>query len=171
MSDASSVLRAERDLYKQLLELGSHDEIEPLLRNVLALVVEMAKARKGYLGVGTDHNGQAQPRGAAMFSIGVAASTDTMDELRASLCRGVIAEVMATGTTVVSMSAHPSVRASMEDERIEEILCVPIGSPDALGVIYLQDRTEPGPFADGDRARVETVAARVAPFVDRLLLE
>jgi len=52
--------------------------------------------------------------------------------------------------------------------RIEAVLCAPIGSARPIGVLYLQRRLEPGPFAEEDRLRVETIARYLAPFADRL---
>src|SRR5262249_47248147 len=37
------------------------------------------------------------------------------------------------------------------------------------GVVYLQDRTEPGGFTEEDRLHVETFARRIAAVADRLL--
>ena len=42
-------VRHERDFYRQLLELGTQTEFEPFLKDALALVVEIAGARQGYL--------------------------------------------------------------------------------------------------------------------------
>jgi Nif-specific regulatory protein len=54
--------------------------------------------------------------------------------------------------------------------RIEAVLCAPIGSDPPLGVLYLQERDEPGPFAEEDRLWAERFARHIAPFADRLLL-
>jgi hypothetical protein len=39
----------ERDSYLRLLELGTQKELEPFLEEALALVVEIAGARRGYM--------------------------------------------------------------------------------------------------------------------------
>jgi hypothetical protein len=41
--------RQERDLYRRLLELGEETHLEPLLRDALALIVEVVGAHRGYL--------------------------------------------------------------------------------------------------------------------------
>ena len=41
--------RRERDLYRRLLHLGGQNELGPLLKEALALVVEVTGARQGYL--------------------------------------------------------------------------------------------------------------------------
>jgi hypothetical protein len=47
--DAGARLRAELDLYRRLLELGSREALDPFLKEALALVVELTGARQGYL--------------------------------------------------------------------------------------------------------------------------
>ena len=50
-SDHSDVemLRLERSFYLRLLELGEETELKPFLEEALALVVEIAGAKQGYL--------------------------------------------------------------------------------------------------------------------------
>src|SRR5262245_29064092 len=42
-------IRRERDLYRRLLDLGRQEELEPFLREALALIVEVTEAHQGYL--------------------------------------------------------------------------------------------------------------------------
>jgi Nif-specific regulatory protein len=92
-------------------------------------------------------------------------------DTRATLSRGVMAEAIATGRTILSASALDDPRfdsrESVKKNRIEAVLCAPIG---AFGVLYLQDRTSPGPFSEDDRVRAEIFARHLAPLADRLLL-
>jgi Nif-specific regulatory protein len=53
---------------------------------------------------------------------------------------------------------------------IEAVLCTPVGASPALGVLYLQDRIQPGPFTPEDRELCESFARTVAVFADRLLI-
>src|SRR5437870_5372862 len=46
--------RRERDLYRRLLHLGQQNELGPLLKEALALVVEVTGARQGYLEIQDD---------------------------------------------------------------------------------------------------------------------
>jgi Nif-specific regulatory protein len=160
-------LVAERDLYKHLLELGTQDDLEPFVAKALAQVVAVARAKRGYVEV--RGGGERQE-----FRVGQALPPEDADAFRDVISHGVIAEALATGTTVVTASAMTDPRfrerGSVRKNRIEAVLCVPIGRTRSLGVIYLQDRQEPGPFTDADRERVETFARHVEPFVDRLLI-
>src|SRR4051812_27022829 len=94
-------LRRERDLYRALLDLGHHEEVEPFLDKALALIVDMVGARRGYLEL-TDEPASA---GNAHFWIARGCSNDDVAEIRDAFSRGVIAEALATGRTIVTASA------------------------------------------------------------------
>src|SRR5262249_2058409 len=87
--------------------------------------------------------------------------------------RSVIAETLATGETVVTASALTDPRfrnrGSVRAQKLEAVLCSPIGVAPVLGVIYLQDRIELGPFTPEDQRRAELFARHVATFAARLL--
>ncbi|HET6283349.1 MAG TPA: sigma-54 dependent transcriptional regulator [Polyangia bacterium] len=53
---------------------------------------------------------------------------------------------------------------------VGSVLCAPIGSVPPLGVVYLQDRSDAGPFCREDRQHVEMFARQVAGLADQLLL-
>jgi hypothetical protein len=42
-------LRAERDFYRKLLGLARNDELDPFLRDALALILRASAARRGYI--------------------------------------------------------------------------------------------------------------------------
>jgi Nif-specific regulatory protein len=163
-------LRKERDLFRKLLDLGTVDAQGAFLEEALALVVEIAGARRGYIALGRDGHSVASPRWwiARGFS-----QEDVEEEVRDSLSRGVIAEAFATGNTIATASALDdprfNKRGSVRRNRIEAVLCTPIGAAPPIGVIYLQDRIDPGPFSEDDRLRIEVFARHIAPFADRLL--
>ena len=163
-------MRAERDLYRRLLELGAQDEIEPFIEAALGLVVELADACHGYLELWRRRDGEEAARFALARSgaDGVSAA-----EIRTQLSQTVIDEVSNSGVAVVTTSAHADPRfsgsGSVQRHKIDAVLCVPIGEPLA-GVIYLQGRRRAGGFSRDDRHRVETFARHLAPFVDRLFL-
>jgi GAF domain-containing protein len=52
-------IRLERDLYKRLLELGRQASLDPFLKEALALVVEVAGARQGYLELRDEESDEA----------------------------------------------------------------------------------------------------------------
>ena len=98
-----------------------------------------------------------------------------MENVRTAISRGIIAEALATGQTIVTPSAvldpRFSARESVRRSRIEAVLCAPIGADPPRGVLYLQGRAAPGLFSDEERGRAEIFARHLAPLVDRLLVE
>ena len=157
----------ERDLLRQLLELGSHDDVELFLEKALALLIDVAGARRGYIELRDPNDQEGKPG----FSL-----VHGMDEERSSIdafSRSVIAETFATGETVATASAQLDPRfqdsGSVRTHRLEAVLCTPLGHSPVLGVIYLQDRTEPGPFTEDDRLRAALFARHLGGIADRLL--
>src|SRR3990172_2886114 len=92
--------RRERDLYLRLLELGAQKELEPLLREALGLIVEVAGARQGYLEVRDDEGGEGR-----RWCIEHGFSADEIERVRAAISQGIIAEALVTGQTIVTPSA------------------------------------------------------------------
>ncbi|HUI27248.1 MAG TPA: sigma-54-dependent Fis family transcriptional regulator [Candidatus Kryptonia bacterium] len=165
-------LKRERDLYLRLLKLGQQTELEPLLREALALIVEMAEARQGYLELHDEDDGASnEPH----WWIAHGLSADEIQGVRTVISRGIIAEAIATGQTIITPSALLDPRFSERDSvrlgKIEAVLCAPIGDDPPRGVLYLQGRATHGMFTDEDRSRAETFAGHLAPLVDRLLAQ
>jgi Nif-specific regulatory protein len=160
-------LRQERDLYLRLLQLGAQEELEPFLEEALGLVVEVTGAERGYLEV-------RDPGSDRAFSIARGCSSEELDDIRGHVSRGIIAEALATGRTVVTQSAlldeRFRERESVRAAKIEAVLCAPVGGRAALGAVYLQGRTTPGPFSAADEAQAERLARHLAPLADRLLV-
>jgi Nif-specific regulatory protein len=161
-------VRHERDLYRRLLDLGRRDEPEPFLREALALIVEVTGVRQGYLELhDDDHTGT--PR----WSLAHGFTAEQLEGVRAAISRGIIAEALATGKTIVTPSALLDERfrdrESVRLGRIEAVLCAPIGDDPPRGVLYLQNRAAGGVLSDDDRGWAETFARHLAPLVDRLL--
>jgi len=162
--------RKERDLYRKLLDLGFVESVEPFLAEALALVVEIAGAKRGYFALGSDSEtgGKARWWTARGFS-----DEDVERDIRKALSEGVIAAAIASGQTVVIESALADPRfmkrSSVRRNRIEAVLCAPIGTSPPIGVVYLQDRTEGGAFSEDDRLRIELFARHLLPLADRLL--
>jgi transcriptional regulator with GAF, ATPase, and Fis domain len=168
--DASELtrLRRECELYRRLLALGRCDEPERFLREALALVVEVTEARQGYLELYDDERG-----GVPHWSLAHGFAADQVEGVRAALSRGIIAEAIATGQTIVTASALGDARFSAHESvrrgRIEAVLCAPIGDDPPRGVLYLQNHAGHGTFSPDDRARAEVFASHLATLVDRLL--
>jgi transcriptional regulator with GAF, ATPase, and Fis domain len=159
----------ERDFYRKLLELGQTEAIEPFLVDALALITAITGARRGYVELVADPE-----RGEATFWRAHGCEDQDVADIRAAFSRGVIAEALATGRTIITVSAlnDPRFRHSdsVQRNRIEAVICAPVGAAPPVGVVYLQDRTDKGLFTEEDRRRVETFARHLAPFADRLLL-
>lgn len=174
-------LKKKCDIYDQLLKLGSENEVEPFLKQALVIIVETTGARRAYIELsgGGSAEGRGAPsddlrRTAPPFSMAHGCSDIEIEAIRASFSSGIIAAALATGETIVTSSASEDPRfrdrVSVKRNRIEAVLCAPIGTATPLGVLYLQDRDEPGPFSEEDRADVEWLTHSLEPFADRLLL-
>ncbi len=167
MDDEVASLKRERDLYRQLLELGLQDDPETFLEKALSLFIDAAGARRGCL----ELRDPADDAEKSTFFI-VRGMED--DELASDgFSRSVITETLATGETVLTASAMTDPRfskqRSVRAQRLEAVLCAPIGLAPVLGVIYLQDRIGLGPFTVEDQRRAELFARHVATFSERLL--
>jgi Nif-specific regulatory protein len=160
--------RRERDLYRRLLALGAQSEPEPFLQEALALVVEVTNARRGYLEIRDERGADDLP--GSWLAHGC--TDDDVDDIRSRISRGIVAQALASGETITTDSAllddRFSSRMSVQGSKIQAVLCAPIGGRAALGVVYLQDRDQPGGFGAADRANAEIFAAHVAPLADRL---
>ncbi len=160
-------LRRELALYRRLLDLEALDEIAPLLRDALAIAVEATGARQGYLSLVDERRGADADRFAAVYEL----SADEVSNIEAVISQGIVAEALASGTTVRTTSAlldpRFSERGSVRRNRIEAVLCAPIGASAPLGSLYLQGGS--GVFSDADQALVEEFARRLAPLGRRLL--
>lgn len=161
--------RLERDLYRRLLELGTQTELEPFLKEALALVVEIAGAQQGYLELhGADDDADHA------WSIAHGFSGQEVGEVRSRISHGIIAEALSTGQIVDTACAMRDPRflgrTSVVGRRIETVLCAPIGSDPPLGVLYLQGRDEPGSFTAEDVERAKLFARHLAPLADNLVL-
>jgi len=164
------LMRQERDLYRKLLDLGVVNALAPFLDEALALVAEIAGARCGYIALGgeSETGGKARSWAARGFS-----DEDIEREVRKALSQSVIAAAIATGQTIVTESALSDPRfmkrSSVRRNRIQAVLCAPIGTSPPIGVVYLQDRADGGAFSEEDRLRIELFARHILPLADRLL--
>jgi len=159
--------QAERSFYRRLLELGAQREIEPLLDEALALIVDVTGATVAYIELYDEDTDQRFWRGHRL-------EANDIEQIRASISHGIIASAIAGGRTVETPSAFADERfadlGSVQRHSIGAVLCAPIGSP-PLGVIYLQDRQRPGSFGDRDREHAELFARQLATVADRLLAQ
>jgi DNA-binding NtrC family response regulator len=166
-------LRLERDLFQRLLELGSRDDMRPFLEDALALIAEVTGARKGYIEIDRPDRAGEGDAGEPRLWMARGLSDDELAQARREISTGIVAEALATGATISTASALDDPRfrdqRSVQAQRIQAVLCAPIGSDPPLGVLYLQGRSAPGPFPEEDRAHAEIFARHLAVLADRLL--
>jgi Nif-specific regulatory protein len=162
--------RAERDFFRRVLELDGNDDIVPLIEEALALIVEVTGAQQGFIELGDPDRSDPRSR----FQCARACTEETVESIRARLSRGVIAEAIASGATVRSACALTDPRfeqkRSVRRHAIGAVLCAPVGALPPIGVVYLQGRSEPGPFSAEDQLRAELLARHLAPLADRLVI-
>ena len=160
-------VRQERDLYRRLLDLTIQTEPAAFLAEALRLITGVTEARMGYIEIHGD-----EPDGSDGWWISHGFSDDEVKAVRDRISRGIIAEALATGDPIDTPSAMVDERfadrASVQGQRIEAVLCVPVGQDPAIGVLYLQGRTEPKPFSGEDREAAARFAKHLAPLADSL---
>jgi Nif-specific regulatory protein len=160
-------LRRERDLYRRLLDLATEREIGPFLEQALAVLVDAVGAAQGYLEVFDDDCDAVQWSTAHGFD------AENLEDVRAAISTGIVAEAVATGKVVVTVSALADPRFERRESvvrgRIESVLCAPVGTDPPRGALYLQGNCEPTGFTRADIDLVELCATHLAAHVDRLL--
>src|SRR5262245_25498988 len=99
-SDAGRLarLQRERDLYLQLLNVGRQPALEPFLEEALRLVVEVVGTRQGYLELYDDEESGRSRR----WWMAHGFSEPELQNVRAAISKGIIAEAVASGETIVS---------------------------------------------------------------------
>jgi Nif-specific regulatory protein len=151
----------ERDLFLRLLELGHQANIELVLRDALALAVEVTGADRGHIHV------FGEARDTPEWSLVLGCSANEMEQVRALTSRGIEAEAIATGKVVQTPSAlldsRFANRASVREQKIEAVICAPIGGSQAVGVLYLHGKARP--FAPEDEGLVELFCRHLGPAV------
>ncbi|HYO97490.1 MAG TPA: sigma-54-dependent Fis family transcriptional regulator [Polyangiaceae bacterium] len=161
-------LTLERDFYAGLVRLGGQEEVEPFLEHALALATRTARAGRGYLALFDPEGPDDTPR----WSRACGFSGAELADVRSSISRGIIAEALATGGTVQTSSAVTDPRfqdlKSVRRNRLEAVLCTPIGAAPPIGVLYLQG-TALGAFETEDQNRVAAFADHLAPLARQVL--
>ena len=162
-------MRRERDLFRRLLELGDRTEVEPFLEEALSIVVDVTGATIGYLEL---HDPAAQGDEPGWFMAHGASPSEAAD-LRRAVSRGIIAQAIATETTIDTPAAmidpRFSARESIQVGRIEAVLCVPVGSDPPIGAVYLQGAGAAGPFDADAKESAELFARQLGRLATRLL--
>src|SRR5262249_33746892 len=141
------LIKRERDFYLRLLDLGAQDDVEAFVEGALRIVTEVVGAQQGYLEL---RGGEES--GSPYWWAAHGSSPEDVEKVRSLVSQGIIAEALHTGETIATQSALLDPRFSKRDSvlagRIEAVLCAPIGKAPPLGVLYLQNREEPGAFPE-----------------------
>ena len=161
-------LASERDFYRRLLDLGGEHEIEPLLDQALALIVEVTGARTGVPRAVR----RRRDRAAVLEGLSAAAISD-LATIRASISRGIIARAISEGRTVETASAprrrtlrRPRQRPPARDPG-GAVRARRGGAADRRRSTCRATRPECSPTIDRERA--ELFARQLAPLADRLV--
>ena len=161
----AAVLRRERDLYLRLLELGHESTLAPFLKDALALLVEITGAQEGYLELYDDDDEPSE--GPAVVDRARAQRRSGSTTCAATISRGIIAESIASGRTIVTAGGHP--RPALQPSRERPARghpgrAVRAGRRGPPARRALPDGRAAGqPFSEEDRARVELVTRHLAP--------
>ncbi len=163
LGEAEDILRLERDVYRRVLMLRGRDDLDVALRELLEVIVAATNAARGYLelcgAAGTT------PR----WTLSHGCTSEQAEEIRAVTSRGIVTAALADRTTLhvpfATLDDRFASRPSVRDQRLEAVLCVPIGDLGG-GVLYLEGRRGAGPFSDAAVALAEEVADHVGPTVD-----
>ncbi|MEM7677293.1 MAG: sigma 54-interacting transcriptional regulator, partial [Myxococcota bacterium] len=160
----------ERDLYLRLLELGQQENVEPFLSDALRLIVDLVDAERGYIALGIPGDDLTKEH---RWSLAHCCTEDQVADIRQKISNSIIAEAIGTGRTIHTPSAvlDPAFRQnrSVRVNRIEEVLCAPVGKPFCVGVVYLQGRVGGGGFPEDAQHIAELFATHLEPMVDRVL--
>ncbi len=152
---------SELSLYRALLDLSEDDDPERVLPELLTLAVGVTGARLGYIAVG---EAVRAPR----WWHAVGANPEAAEALPDRVSTTILEQAVSDGQIVATVDASrdPRLRAepSVRAQRIEQVLCAPVRG----GVLYLQGRTEPAPFADEDIALLRVMVRHLAPLFARV---
>jgi Nif-specific regulatory protein len=156
---------AGEGFYRALVDLERESDLATILSRTLAIAVEATGAERGYLELHADDDPADGPRHWAVQGVDGAG----LEAVRARISRGIVAMAMASGEPVSTSSAllDPRFKANVSvlAERIEAVLCVPVGIVQTCGVLYLEGRSDTGPFEEADRVRAEIAARHLALVV------
>jgi Nif-specific regulatory protein len=169
--DRYDKLKIEHELYFRLLNLGRKRELLPLLTEALGLMVDITGLSQGYLELYDDDDSEGAPR----WWIAHGFSEGELGDVRSAISRGIIAEALAQGKTIITQKAFLdprfSSRESVQLGKFEAVLCAPVGEDPPRGVLYLQGGAKAGLFSDEERERAELFTDTLARLADPLLAE
>ena len=166
--DRVARLELELQLYRECLELPRTDRPAPLLVRALGMLSRLVGADVGYIELSEE-----TPRG-RRWSADHGLGPEEREVVKKRVSRGIVAEAIESGEIVHTHSAlldeRFSERASVRDNEIHEVLCVPLREGDVVGVVYLQNRAGAPSFDEAAIQSAMAVAAFFALVAERLLI-
>lgn len=167
--DEATALRRERDLLERLLDIGQEEQPESFLQEVLAVAVERTGALRGYLAL-LHEDGSGRPR----WWRAIDCDEQQIAHMEQATSSGVVAAALSEGRTlrIVNAMLDPtwSAHASIQRNKIEAVICCPVGEAPPAGVLLLQGRPGGGPFRDEDVRHAEKLARWITPMARRHLV-
>jgi DNA-binding NtrC family response regulator len=169
-TDIDAALR-DLDFYRALVGFGNHESLDSLLREALDVLVGRTGARETLIQVMGDDGTMKS------HVVSNGCEGERLAEISSFVSRGIIGEAMATGKTVMTANAAQDPRfnafESVQQHKLEAVLCVPIGRDVPVGVTYLQGKRgaeDFRPYDEALRRDVETFSRALSDPVERLLL-
>jgi Nif-specific regulatory protein len=149
-----------------LLDLHEHDDPASMVPAALELLLSEVGAARGYVELEDVSSKSSQSWQATNCP------TDHEAVVRSRISRGVVAEALASGRTVLTTSAIDDARfasrASVKAHKLEAILCAPVIGERVRGVVYVEGRVVPGPFSATNERAAQRLARVLAARGDVL---
>jgi Nif-specific regulatory protein len=162
---------SDAEFYRALLHLVDQETMDGLLQFALDVIVRRIGPSQALIEIASEERGA---EGSHVVAHGC--EDGRVTEIRGLVSRGIIGAAIATGKTVLASNAAEDPRflafESVRRNRLEAVLCAPIGRDLPVGVVYLQGgagRGDARAYDGAVRADVELLALSLGPPVERLL--
>lgn len=165
--DTERLIR-EREFFLGLLRLQAADAPQELLPEALRLLVDVVQAEQGYIEL-QDEDSYGDNYWHAVQGY----NDEELEDVRRFISRGIIAEALAAGRMIHTASALQDPRfsefESVRTQRIQAVLCAPIGRESTLGVVYLGGAPDAKPFDDHAEWLMDMFAHSLTPICERIV--
>lgn len=158
--------RANEDFYRQLVQLLRSPDPTALLGEVLSALVAVTDGERGCVECYRD-----DPSRAGDLFVSYRLSSEEEHQIRELTSKGIVAAAISARTTVHTPFAMLDERfarqPSVQRQRIEAALCVPLGGA-VSGVLFIEGRRGGGPFTPAAITHAEDAAWVVGVVLERL---
>jgi signal transduction histidine kinase len=156
-------------LYQVSRALGSSLQLEQVLNQVMAAVIQLTGAERGFLMLLDEATGALHLQAARNFE------GKTLDQDDMQVSRTLIQTVLQTGEGVVTTNAQSDARFSNQESvvmyALRSILCVPLRARGQItGAIYVDNKIKTGLFDQGDLELLEAFASQAAAAIENARL-